>query len=109
MWQAQRRFGKLKWQQVLAPAIHYARDCFVVVPQLQKLRDDAAKNFAGKTNFDTYFGNLKQGVIFRQPDLAAVLQRISDQGPKDFYRGKTADLIAASMRGHGLITKADLA
>ncbi|MGF6505575.1 gamma-glutamyltransferase [Paraburkholderia sp. 32] len=109
MWQAQRRFGKLKWQQVLAPAIHYARDGFVVAPQLQKLRDDAAKNFAGRTNFDTYFGNLKQGVTFRQPDLAAVLQRISDQGAKDFYTGKTADLIAASMRGHGLITKADLA
>ncbi|MGF6639565.1 gamma-glutamyltransferase [Paraburkholderia sp. MM6662-R1] len=109
MWQAQRRFGKLKWQQVLAPAIHYARDGFLVAPQLQKLRDDAAKNFAGKTNFDTYFGNLKQGVTFRQPDLAAVLQRISDQGAKDFYTGKTADLIAASMRGHGLITKADLA
>ncbi|WP_133667839.1 hypothetical protein [Paraburkholderia sp. BL10I2N1] len=26
------------------------------------------------------------------------------QAAKDFYDGKTADLIAASMRGHGLIT-----
>ncbi|NML34623.1 gamma-glutamyltransferase [Paraburkholderia sp. G-4-1-8] len=109
MWQAQRRFGKLKWKQVLAPAIHYARDGFVVSAKLQKRRDDAAKDFAGKTNFDTYFGDLKEGVNFRQPDLAAVLERISDQGAKGFYTGKTADLIAASMRGHGLITKADLA
>ncbi|MFM0033560.1 gamma-glutamyltransferase [Paraburkholderia strydomiana] len=108
MWQAQRRFGKLKWKQVLAPAIHYARDGFEVSEQLQERRDAAAKDFAGKTNFDTYFANLKQGVNFKQPDLAAVLQRISDQGAKDFYSGKTADLIAASMRGHGLITKADL-
>ena len=108
MWQAQRRFGKLKWKQVLAPAIHYARDGFTVSEQLQERRDAAAKEFAGKTNFDTYFGNLKQGVNFKQPDLAAVLQRISDQGAKDFYSGKTADLIAESMRGHGLITKADL-
>jgi gamma-glutamyltranspeptidase/glutathione hydrolase len=108
MWQAQRRFGKLKWKQVLAPAIHYARDGFEVSEQLQERRDASAKDFAGKTNFDAYFGNLKQGVNFKQPDLAAVLQRISDQGAKDFYSGKTADLIAASMRGHGLITKADL-
>jgi gamma-glutamyltranspeptidase/glutathione hydrolase len=108
MWQAQRRFGKLKWKQVLAPAIHYARDGFEVSQQLQDRRDEAAKDFAGKTNFDTYFGNLKQGVNFKQPDLAAVLTRISDQGAKDFYSGKTADLIAASMRGHGLITKTDL-
>jgi gamma-glutamyltranspeptidase/glutathione hydrolase len=108
MWEAQRRFGKLKWKQVLAPAIHYARDGFEVSQKLQERRDSAAKDFAGKTNFDTYFGTLKQGVIFKQADLAAVLQRISDQGAKDFYSGKTADLIAASMRGHGLITKADL-
>jgi gamma-glutamyltranspeptidase/glutathione hydrolase len=108
MWEAQRRFGKLKWRQVLAPAIKYATDGFEVSEQLQQRRDDSAKDFAGKTNFDTYFGNLKQGVNFKQPDLAAVLTRIANQGAKDFYDGKTADLIAASMRGHGLITKQDL-
>src|SRR6201996_1339783 len=36
MWQAQRRFGKLKWKQVLAPAIHYARDGFEGSQQLQE-------------------------------------------------------------------------
>jgi gamma-glutamyltranspeptidase/glutathione hydrolase len=108
MWEAQRRFGKLKWKQVLAPAIKYANDGFEVSEQLQQRRDDSAKDFAGKTNFDTYFGNLKQGVNFKQPDLAGVLTRIANEGAKDFYDGKTADLIAASMRGHGLITKQDL-
>ncbi|MFC5521669.1 gamma-glutamyltransferase [Polaromonas jejuensis] len=108
MWEAQRRFGKLTWKQVLAPAIEYARNGFEVSEQLQQRRDEAAKDFAGKTNFDTYFGNLKQGANFKQPDLAAVLTRISSQGAKDFYNGRTADLIAASMRGRGLITKRDL-
>ncbi|MGF6446882.1 gamma-glutamyltransferase [Paraburkholderia youngii] len=108
MWEAQHRFGKLKWKQVLAPAIKYAHDGFEVDEQLDKRREEASKEFEGKTNFDTYFGNLKQGVNFKQPDLAAVLTRIADQGAKDFYNGKTADLIAASMRGHGLITKRDL-
>ena len=108
MWEAQRRFGKLKWKQVLAPAIKYATDGFEVSEQLQQRRDDAAKDFAGKTNFDAYFGNLNKGVNFRQPELAAVLTRIANQGASDFYDGKTADLIAASMRGHGLITKRDL-
>ena len=71
-------------------------------------RDDAAKKFAGKTNFDAYFGGMKQGADFKQPDLAAVLTRIAEDGAADFYDGQTADLIAASMRGHGLITKRDL-
>ncbi|TCG09109.1 gamma-glutamyltransferase [Paraburkholderia steynii] len=108
MWEAQHRFGKLKWKQVLAPAIKYARDGFEVDEQLAKRREDAEKDFEGKTNFDTYFGNLKQGVNFKQPDLAAVLTRIANQGAREFYNGKTADLIAASMKGHGLITKRDL-
>ncbi|CAG9196879.1 Glutathione hydrolase proenzyme [Paraburkholderia sabiae] len=108
MWEAQHRFGKLKWKQVLAPAIKYARDGFEVDAQLAKRREDAEKDFAGKTNFDTYFGNLKEGVNFKQPDLAAVLTRIANQGAREFYNGKTADLIASAMKGHGLITKRDL-
>jgi gamma-glutamyltranspeptidase / glutathione hydrolase len=108
MWEAQHRFGKLTWKQVLAPAIRYARDGFVVDEQLMQRRDNAAKDFEGKTNFDTYFGGMKAGETFKQPDLAAVLTRIANHGAKEFYNGKTADLIAASMRGHGLITKRDL-
>jgi gamma-glutamyltranspeptidase/glutathione hydrolase len=108
MWEAQRRFGNLPWAAVIAPAIKYARDGFEVDALLAQRRDDAAKKFAGKANFDAYFGGMKQGADFKQPDLAAVLTRIAEDGAADFYDGQTADLIAASMRGHGLITKRDL-
>jgi len=109
MWEAQKRFGRLKWKQVLAPAIHYARDGFEVSDQLQERRDNAAKEFGDKTNFGKYFGGLNTGVTFKQPELAATLTRIADKGAKEFYDGKTADLIAASMKADGgLITKRDL-
>jgi gamma-glutamyltranspeptidase/glutathione hydrolase len=109
MWQAQHRFGKLKWKQVLAPAIKYARDGFVVSAQSQKRRDGAAKFFGGRTNFDQYFGNMNKGTKFRQPELAKTLERIASQGVQGFYAGRTAELIAASMRkGGGLITQRDL-
>lgn len=109
MWEVQKRFGKLKWKQVLAPAIHYARDGFEVSEQLQQRRDDSAKDFGDKTNFGQYFGQLKAGETFKQPDLAATLARIADQGAKGFYEGKTAERIAASMKARGgLITKEDL-
>ncbi|ONC29978.1 gamma-glutamyltranspeptidase [Burkholderia pseudomallei] len=109
MWEAQKRFGKLKWKQVIAPAIRYARDGFVVDEQLAQRGVDASKEFGGKTNFDQYFSGLKAGATFKQPELAAVLTRIANDGAKDFYDGKTADLIAASMKkGGGLITKQDL-
>ncbi|KGR96061.1 gamma-glutamyltransferase [Burkholderia pseudomallei MSHR7343] len=109
MWEAQKRFGRLKWKQVIAPAIRYARDGFVVDEQLAQRGVDASKEFGGKTNFDQYFSGLKAGATFKQPELAAVLARIANDGAKDFYDGKTADLIAASMKkGGGLITKQDL-
>ena len=109
MWEVQKRFGKLSWKQVLAPAIHYARDGFEVSEQLQQRRDASAKDFGDQTNFGQYFGQLKAGEIFKQPQLAATLTRIANQGVKGFYEGKTAQLIAASMKAHGgLITQQDL-
>jgi len=45
-----------------------------------------------------------------QPDLAATLDRIASEGPDEFYKGKTAELIAAYMAAHdGLIGRDDLA
>src|SRR6202012_3001399 len=87
LWEAQKRFGKLKWKQVLAPAIKYAQDGFMVSDQLQQRRDDASKAFAKKTDFDIYFGGLNKDAIFKQPELAVTLQRISDDGAKGFYQG----------------------
>ncbi|RFU46603.1 gamma-glutamyltransferase [Paraburkholderia sp. DHOC27] len=108
MWEAQQRFGKLKWKQVLAPAIHYATDGFKVDSRLQQVRDDSARNFTGKTNFDAYFSSLKAGTVFRQPELAQTLERIASDGGREFYEGHTAELIGTQMFGHGLITKQDL-
>ena len=108
LWEAQRRFGKLKWKQVLAPAIHYATDGFKVDSRLAKSRADAAPAFAGKTDFDAYFANLKAGVNFQQPELAQTLSRIASDGGREFYEGQTADLIVKQMLGHGLLGKQDM-
>ena len=105
MWEAQKRFGRLSWKQVLAPAIHYARDGFAVSEQLQQRRDDAAKDFGGKTNFDKYFGNLNKGVTFKQPELAATLSRIAAHGAKEFYIyhfNMPLDEAVADPRGRGV-------
>ncbi len=49
------------------------------------------------------------GDTIRQPELAATLIRVRDQGLEGFYAGRTADLIVAEMqRNNGLITHADL-
>jgi gamma-glutamyltranspeptidase/glutathione hydrolase len=108
---AHARFGQLPWSQVLAPSIRFARDGFLVTPQLIGILDGSRGPLA-KTNFEAHFGSLKAGQMFRQPALAKTLQRVADDGDKGFYEGETADLLVAQMaRGpvKGLISKADLA
>jgi len=112
MGEAHRRFGKLTWARDLAPAIHYAREGFIVTPQLIGIRDGEKADLDKDTNYGRYFGGLTAGKVFRQPELAATLQRIAKGGDKEFYQGRTADLLVAQMaRGpvKGLISKADLA
>jgi gamma-glutamyltranspeptidase/glutathione hydrolase len=110
MAEAHKRFGKLSWKQDLAPAIAFARDGFMVTPQLMGIVQNASAERAN-TNFAAWAAQLKAGHKFRQPELAATLQRIADQGPDGFYKGVTADRLVAQMgRGavKGLITHADL-
>ena len=112
MAEVHRRFGRLSWARDLDPAIRFAREGFMVTPQLIGIRDGSRTAFVGATNFDRHFARMTAGRLFRQPELAATLQRIAKGGAAEFYQGRTADLLVAQMaRGPtpGLITKADLA
>ncbi len=111
MWEAHRRYGTLPWQDLVMPAVKLAEEGFVVPEHLGAGMKSLDFVFgAPETNFDDYFGNMVAGETFRQPELAATLRRIAEQGPADFYAGETADLLVAEMeRGGGLITHEDLA
>lgn len=110
LWEAHKRFGKLPWSELLTPAIGYANSGFKVADQQFQYREDAIGLFNGKTNFTAHFGSMRPGETFKQPLMAATLERIAVNGPDEFYKGKTADLLVAQMqRDGGLITKQDLA
>ena len=52
----------------------------------------------------------QEGDTIRYPELAETLSRIRDLGRDEFYKGKTADLLVASIQqGGGIMTKEDLA
>ncbi|MFX3712192.1 gamma-glutamyltransferase, partial [Streptococcus suis] len=60
-------------------------------------------------NFADYFASAKAKQNFKQPELAATLKRIREQGKAGFYEGETAKIIADFMAEHGgIITQADL-
>src|SRR5436853_43892 len=110
LWQLHRRFGRLPWRADLAPALRYAHEGFRVDRLLIARRDQFAARLHGRTNFLAYFGALAPDATFRQSELEATLRRIAAAGPRGFYAGRTAELIAAELaRSHGHITRADLA
>ena len=108
LWAVHQRFGKLSWQAVLAPAIRFAEQGFIVSDKLATAYQTSVKHFS-QTNFNQFFKNLKKGANFKQPELAETLRRIAANGQKEFYEGKTADLIVSTMQTtQGLIRKQDL-
>ncbi len=109
---AEKKYGKLSLDQVIAPAIKLAEDGFALTAQDAKdLRDDKfLSKFPESRRIFQRDGNYyKAGEIFKQPDLAHTLKRIA-ANPDDFYHGAMARELAASMqKGGGLITVEDLA
>jgi len=113
MRKAWERFGSMPWEDLLQPAIEFAAEGFTVNERFAETVQDRADVFrrfpASRKLFLPDGEPLKAGQTWTNPDLAATLRRIADQGRAGFYRGQTAQLIAEEMeRGGGLITRADL-
>ena len=111
---AEQQYGKLGLRRVMEPAIRLASEGFEVSYALaQDLRGESEKLGKYEESRRIFLRDGKYyeaGEIFRQPELAATLRQIAEEGPDAFYRGPIARQIAASMeKNHGLITLADLA
>ena len=109
---AEKKYGKLSIEKVMAPAIKLARDGFpLAYEDTQDLKkDEYLAQFPESKRIFLRDGNYYQpGELFKQPELARTLERIA-KDPDDFYHGAVArELAAAIHRGGGLITAADLA
>jgi gamma-glutamyltranspeptidase/glutathione hydrolase len=109
---AQKQYGKLSIEKVVAPAIKLARDGFpLAYEDTQDLKKDAyLAQFPESKRIFLRDGNFYQpGEIFKQPELARTLERLAED-PDDFYHGAMArELAAAIHKGGGLVTVEDLA
>jgi len=112
MEEAHKKYGKLAWPTLLAPAIELAEKGFRITAQqaeeFDQYKDSFVKyNPAGAPILQN--GSWKKGQLFIQNDLGATLKRISAEGRAGFYKGKTADLLVNEMKkGKGIISHADL-
>lgn len=115
--EAHKRWGRLPWAQVIAPAIKLAAEGFAISPRLNGLlsgETNLAKNARAAAYFYEPDGKSKAiGTILRNPAFAETLRAIATNGSQAFYAGPLAQDIVATVTGHptnpGDITAADLA
>jgi len=110
---AREKYGKLSRQDLMAPAISYAKDGFILnqgdAASFAGSADRLAKDPAAAAIFLKPDGK-PYGIGERliQPDLAASLAAISEKGPDAFYKGAIADaIVKASGAKGGILAKPD--
>lgn len=111
---AHQRFGKLPFAALFDPAIYYAEEGFRLtnrdaahikgrIPVLSRL-PETKRLF---TKADGTF--VKKGDLFRQPDVAATLRKVAQQGARYMYTGEWArKLVAALQKDGGKLSLEDL-
>ena len=114
---AHQHHGRLPWPQLFAPAIQLARSGFAVSQRMAALlstekqlqRDPVAAAYF----YDAHEQPWPAGHLLRNPELAAVLQRIAEDGPDALMTGELAQAISIKVQSHptnpGSLSTRDLA
>ena len=98
-------FGRMKMKDILQPAINYAREGFPVTEVIASAMRQGTEKLKEYPNIkEVYMPGGKapsKGEIFRNPLLAATLEKIANGGRNEFYRGSIARTIDAFMKSQG--------
>ncbi len=115
---AHKRWGKLPWKRLFAPAIRLAAQGYQISPALGDRLQLTAKVMTGfPAARALYFGKdgnpLPAGTLLRNPALARTLQAIANGGAGAFYKGPVAAgitrAVATAPRHTATLSAADLA
>jgi gamma-glutamyltranspeptidase/glutathione hydrolase len=106
-----KRFGRLAWKDLFAPAIFYAQNGFAVQEMIgadwkasqPKLQHDPES----RRVFLIHDQAPQMGELFKNPDVAQALGLIASEGPQAFYSGEIAQAILATERELGGSMQAD--
>jgi gamma-glutamyltranspeptidase/glutathione hydrolase len=116
-WDAHKKWGKLPWADLFAPAIRYARDGFVLgertATALNAVKDIWRDFPEIQRAFWINGAPPPVGTLLKNEPLAALFDRIAAEGPDAFYTGENARLISNAVtnapKNPVPLTQADLA
>lgn len=104
---------KILWKDLVEPSRLLAQNGYVLSYRLAELFKSYKGTLEKYEDSKKIFLNggkmFEEGDTLKQPELALTLGRMQKSGAKEFYTGRTAQLIAEDMkRNKGLITMEDL-
>jgi len=108
-----KKFGRLPFPKLFAPAIGYARDGFLVTPTIARIWRGLRSLYADYPDtlrlFFPHGASPEPGTLVKFPEIAQTLQAVAESEGADFYHGSLARRIADhSKRDGGLLTFGDL-
>jgi len=113
------RFGRLSFDELLAPAIHYAEEGYGVSPIVAQYWGYAVNRFSSNRDpiFENWFATFapggrapRAGERWASPDHVQTLRTIATRGTRDFYEGELAEkIVSFTQATGGLLTMDDLA
>ncbi|MCF3639466.1 gamma-glutamyltransferase [Rhizobium sp. TRM95111] len=116
--EAHKRYGKLPWKDLFAPAIGLADRGFEISPRLAALIAADAERLKTYDGARTYFFDaagtpLAAGTVLKNPAYSETLKAIAEGGAAAFYSGPIAEAIVDTVRlaakNPGVLSLADLA
>ncbi|WP_299385962.1 gamma-glutamyltransferase [uncultured Lacinutrix sp.] len=111
VFEVHKKFGSLPIETILKPVIALAKRG-VIVTKKQEIRIAEKQTDFKLTNKDSiqFIKNWKANDTIKYPELAETLTRIMKNGRDEFYKGKTAKILAQFIQDNGgIITEEDLA
>lgn len=107
LWETHRQYGKLEWARLIEPVAKLAEQGFEVSPRLAALIAEDKERLGRFPATKAYFFDaqgepLTAGTLLKNPDYAATLRAIAQQGASAFYQGDIAkDIIATVQNAPG--------
>ncbi len=105
-----KKFGALPLEEIMAPVIALAEKGVVVTANQEKRLASQREAFIAVNGDSTKFATVyKEGDIIKYPNLANTMRRIAKNGRDGFYKGETAQKLAAFIQEKGgYVTEEDL-
>ncbi len=98
-----REFGTKTWGEALQTAIRLAEEGFSFDSEHQRYLDRCAPKFDPQSLKSLFPGDVlpRTGYHWRQPELAKLLRRLANEGPRSFYEGDIPRQIVRYLHDRG--------